>query len=142
MRSNYIIIALSALTLGFSVSLWRASGETDLQTQATQTALAAQVQLATLSEELVNERKARNLAEAAERLVQDQLTLESKARETAQGAHDKAADRAAAAAQGLAEQMITTKKQAGSRAGRFRKGTWTCERKDCSPNRRSQGGTG
>jgi hypothetical protein len=110
MRSNYIIIALSALTLGFSVALWRASGETDLQTQAAQMALAAQAQSAALSEELISERKARSLAETAERSTLDQLAFETKARETAQRAHGKAADRAASAAQNLAEQIITTKK--------------------------------
>src|SRR5215469_5045844 len=112
MRSNYIIIVVSAFALGFSVSLWRASGETNLQNQTSrivEMAAAAQAQSSALSEELVNERKARNLAEEAERSVQEQLDLESTARETAERAHGKAADRAAAAAQELAEQMSIAK---------------------------------
>jgi hypothetical protein len=113
MRSSYIIFALSAFTLGFSVSLWRASGETDLQRQAThltEMALSAQAQSTALSEELINERKARKLAEEGERSTQEQLALESKARDTAERAHDRAADRAASTAQSLAEQIGTTKK--------------------------------
>jgi colicin import membrane protein len=113
MRSSYIVFALSAFTLGFSVSLWRASGETDLQRQATrltELALAAQAQSTALSEELLSERKARKLAEDAEHSAQEQLALESKARETAEEAHEKAAERAAGAAKGLAEQTSTTAK--------------------------------
>jgi colicin import membrane protein len=111
MRSSYIVFALSAFTLGFSVSLWRASGETDLQRQATRLtdmALAAQAQSTALSEELIAERRARKQAEEAEHLAQEQLALESKARETAEEAHEKAAERAAGAAKELAEQAGST----------------------------------
>jgi colicin import membrane protein len=113
MRSNYIILVLSALTLGFGVSLWDASGEAKLQSQAThmaEMALAAQTQVAALNEELAAERKTRELAVTATEAAEEQLALESKARETAQLAHDKAAERAAAAAQGLAEQTLASKK--------------------------------
>src|SRR5262245_24685761 len=120
MRGNYIIFVLSVFTLGFGIAYWRASGEIDVQRQAThlaEMALAAQGQARALNEELVNEREARELAltareaaEEAERSAREQLVLESKARETAERAHDKAADRAAGAAQGLAEQIVTTKK--------------------------------
>ena len=118
MRSNYIIFVLSVLTLGFGIAFWRASGEIDVQaTHLTEKMLAAQEQARALSEELANEKLGRELAltareaaERTERSAQEQLVLESKARETAERAHDKAADRAAGAAQRVAEQIIITKK--------------------------------
>src|SRR5258706_10532471 len=85
MLSKYIIIVLSALTLGFGVAFWRATNESDLQIQAA------------------------HMAAMAERSAQEKQLLESKARETAEQAHEKAANRAAEAGQKLAEQIRATK---------------------------------
>src|SRR5258706_14964464 len=84
MRSKYIIIVLSALTLGFGVAFWRATDEIDLQMQAA------------------------HMAAMAERSAQEKQLLESKARETAEQAHEKAANRAAEVAQKFAEQINAT----------------------------------
>jgi hypothetical protein len=93
MFSKYIIIVLSAATAGCGVAFWRASNEIDLQTQAAQMAVMAQL-----------------AAEDEVAALKEKLMLESKEREINRQAHEKAANRAAETAQKLAEQIGATKK--------------------------------